>query len=95
MKFYCQWLLVSENASKQFYTSRLLLGLGVGLCLSQCKHTIVVHLHWPTPRPTPKTDNNKMCTEPMEICIGSMQILRNIIIKSNSIRVDISLACGK
>ena len=34
MKFYCQWVSVSVDTSKQLYTSHLLLGLG------QCKHTI-------------------------------------------------------
>ena len=42
MKFYCQWVLVSVDNSKQFYVSHLLLSLCVGLCLGQCKHTIMV-----------------------------------------------------
>ena len=38
MKFYCQWLSVSLDTSKQFYTSHVFLGLGLGV--GQCKHTI-------------------------------------------------------
>ena len=45
MKFYCQWILVSENTVVQFHTSHSLRGLIVGLGLSQCKHTINVCLH--------------------------------------------------
>ena len=38
IKFCCQFALVSVDTCIQFYTSHLLLSLGVGL--RQCKHTI-------------------------------------------------------
>ena len=40
MKFHCQWILFIVDNSKQFYTSHLLLGLGVRLGPGQCKHTM-------------------------------------------------------
>ena len=47
-------LLVSSvcvNNSVHFHTSHLLLGLDVGLSLSQCEHTATVPSHCPTLRP--------------------------------------------
>ena len=42
MKFYCEWVSVSVDTSKQLHTSHLFLGLGIGLGLGQRKHTIVL-----------------------------------------------------
>ena len=44
--------------------------------------------------PNTETDTDKMCTEPMKICIGLVLPLLSIIMKPNSIGVGISLGLG-
>ena len=40
MKFYCQWVSVSVNSSKQFHTNHLHLDLGIELGLGQCDDAV-------------------------------------------------------